>query len=213
MGSDDGQPDERPVREVWLDAFAIAVLPVTNAQYAAFAADTGAPTAALLGDPRFALPRQPVVAVRWFDAVAYCAWLSARTGARWRLPTEAEREKAARGGVDGRRYPWGDGAPPAAIAPAAGLTAPPCVALAHPNGYGVCHAGDLVHEWCSDWYAPDWYHHAPARNPTGPASGTRRVSRGGSWRHQVPFSRCAARSSLAPERTYADYGFRVAVSP
>jgi sulfatase modifying factor 1 len=212
MGSDDGAADERPVREVWVGAFAIAVLPVTNAQYAAFVADAGARPAGALADPRFALPEQPVVAVSWFDAVAYCAWLRARTGVACRLPTEAEREKAARGGFERRRYPWGDEPPPRDAAARTPLAAPPCVDRTRPNGYGLCHTGDLVHEWCSDWYAADWYRHAVPRDPIGPTEGTRRVSRGGSWRHQLPFSRCAARSSLPPDRTYTDYGFRVAAS-
>ena len=72
--------------------------------------------------------------------------------------------------------------------------------------------GDLVHEWCRDWYASDYYAQSPTRNPFGPASGTRRSSRGGSWRHRVPVTPCAARSSVPPDRAYADYGFRVAVA-
>ncbi len=69
---------------------------------------------------------------------------------------------------------------------------------------------DNVHEWCSDWYAPDYYAVSPERNPRGPETGERRASRGGSWRHHIKMSRCAARSSIPPEFQYADYGFRVA---
>jgi formylglycine-generating enzyme required for sulfatase activity len=206
MGSEDGQPDERPVREVWVSAFALAVLPVTNADYARFVAATGCPAAPWCARPGFDQPTQPVVAVSWFDAVAYCEWLREVTGLPCRLPTEAEREKAALGGVDGRRYPWGDAAPETAR-----LAAPPVVGGGGANGLGLLHMGDLVHEWCSDWYDEDYYRHAPARDPRGPGSGARRCSRGGSWRHLVPVTRCAARSSLAPARQYADYGFRVAV--
>jgi formylglycine-generating enzyme required for sulfatase activity len=72
---------------------------------------------------------------------------------------------------------------------------------------------DNVHEWCSDWYAPDYYAVSPERNPRGPETGVRRASRGGSWRHHIKMSRCAARSSIPPEFKYADYGFRVACDP
>jgi iron(II)-dependent oxidoreductase len=70
--------------------------------------------------------------------------------------------------------------------------------------------GDNVHEWCSDWWDPDYYAVSPVDNPTGPATGERRASRGGAWRHHLKFSRCAARSSLPPSFRYNDYGFRVA---
>jgi formylglycine-generating enzyme required for sulfatase activity len=72
--------------------------------------------------------------------------------------------------------------------------------------------GDNVHEWCADWYDPRYYEISPQRNPCGPERGNRRASRGGSWRHQIKVSRCAARSSIPPEFKYADYGFRVARS-
>jgi formylglycine-generating enzyme required for sulfatase activity len=208
MGSDDGQPDERPVHEVWVSAFALAVCPVTNEEYARFVAATGRAPAPRSLRAGFDLPRQPVVAVTWFDAVAYCTWLADAVGLPCRLPTEAEREKAARGGRAGARYPWGDH-----VRGSSPLAALPEVGSSEANGYGLRHMADLVHEWCSDWYADDWYLRSPARDPLGPAAGARRVSRGGSWRHRVPFTPCAARSSLPPDRAYADYGFRVAVGP
>ena len=213
MGSDAGQPDERPVHRVWVDEFGLGVHPVTNAEYGQFVAATGQAAPSSFGDPRFAAPRQPVVAVSWFDAVAYCAWLSHVIGRCCRLPTEAEREKAARGGVEGRRYPWGDDDAPLGVGPlAAGPSERPhCVGLHRPNAYGLHNMGDLVHEWCSDWYRADYFRCSPDRNPVGPDCGTRRVSRGGSWRHRVTVTRCAARSSVPPDRAYTDYGFRVAV--
>ncbi len=76
--------------------------------------------------------------------------------------------------------------------------------------YGLCDIGANVHEWCADWFSADYYGASPERNPQGPATGTRRASRGGSWRHYTKVSRCAARSSIPPEFQYADYGFRVA---
>ena len=209
MGSAEGQPDEQPLHEVWLDEFSLSVHPVTNAEYLRFVAATGHRPPGMSGDERFALPRQPVVAVSWFDAVAYCAWRRDVTGLCCRLPTEAEREKAALGGKDGVLYPWGNA--PQVLAPAVRADAPPVVGGDPANGYGLHNMGDLVHEWCSDWYDADYYRHSPTHNPVGPSVGTRRSSRGGSWRHHVPVSRCAARSSLSPERIYTDYGFRVAV--
>jgi len=70
-----------------------------------------------------------------------------------------------------------------------------------------------VHEWCVDWYDPDYYGVSPERNPGGPESGKRKASRGGSWRHHIKVARCSARSSIPPEFQYADYGFRVACDP
>jgi formylglycine-generating enzyme required for sulfatase activity len=81
-----------------------------------------------------------------------------------------------------------------------------------PNGFGLFDMSEGVHEWCSDYYDYSYYSYSPERNPQGAASGTRRSSRGGSWRHKIKFSRCAARSSLPPSFRYADYGFRVAIT-
>jgi formylglycine-generating enzyme required for sulfatase activity len=152
-----------------------------------------------------------VVGVSWYDAVAYCDWLSTVLGRACRLPTEAEREFAALGGVtDGRAYPWGDepwSAGEFAFG-AAGMDRPIPVGSTEPNGYGLYHTAENVHEWCSDWYEPG-YPAGAASNPTGPSEGTRRASRGVSWRHRIKVSRIASRSSLDPGRRYNDYGFRV----
>jgi len=92
------------------------------------------------------------------------------------------------------------------------LIAPRTVAKTRPNTFGLYDMCENVHEWCSDWYGADYYRVSPDRNPQGPPAGTRRTSRGGSWRHQIKFTRCAARSSIPPEFRYADYGFRIAVT-
>jgi formylglycine-generating enzyme required for sulfatase activity len=201
MGSDDGRPDEHPVHRVRVDAFEVGICQVTNDEYASFVNATGNP----FPPTPFADPGQPVVAASWFDAVAFCDWLSESEGRRVRLPTEAEWECAARGGAEGMRYPWGDESPSNAA-----MNEPRRVGRGSPNAYGLYDLCENVHEWCSDWYAADAYVLAPEKNPRGPDRGTRRVSRGGSWRHQIKFSRCAARSSLPPEFRYADYGFRIA---
>jgi formylglycine-generating enzyme required for sulfatase activity len=213
MGWDEGLPDARPAHRVWVDEFRLARTPVTNAEFAPFLSASGGAAPAFRVDPRFADPGQPVVGVTWDDAVRFCAWLTQERGVAHRLPSEAEWERAARGGLDGARYPWGDEAPGRWFGPRAGaLPAPPTVGRGPVNGYGLTDLAGVVHEWCGDWYAADAYAHAADRNPTGPATGTRRVSRGGAWRHHAPWSPVAHRSSLPPHLRYADYGFRVAAS-
>ena len=211
MGSDAGQDCERPVHRVFVDAFALAPTQVTNRDYAEFLAGTAHPAPPDWNNPAFADPQQPAVSVSWFDAVAYCEWLSQATGRRCRLPAEAEWEYAARGGLEGKLYPWGDEPPQSRSRYAEKwLTAPERVAQDEPNGFGLYDMCANVHEWCSDWYDAAYYGVSPERNPHGPEAGTRRASRGGSWRHHIKVSRCSARSSIPPEFHYADYGFRVA---
>ena len=211
MGSESGQDNERPVHRVWVDVLLLAVRQVTNADYEHFLRATGALPPPFWEDPNFAHPEQPVVAISWFEALKYCEWLSSTTRRKYRLPTEAEWERAARGGVDGNLFPWGD-EPPQSLPDydERWKTGPEPVARYAPNGYGLYDICDNVHEWCSDWYAPDYYAVSPERNPRGPETGQRRASRGGSWRHHIKVARCAARSSIPPEFQYADYGFRVA---
>jgi len=222
MGSDQGQDEERPVHRVWVDVFDMAVFQVRNRDYAVFLESTGHPKPKHWNDPDFNHPDQPVVAVSWFDAAKYCEWLSTLSGRGYRLPTEAEWERAARGGREGLVYPWGDSTPgdwpdyvkrwggevrgPLPVGPDGGST---------PNPYGLFNVSDNVHEWCADWFGRTYYAQSPERNPRGPAAGERRASRGGSWRHQIKVSRCSARSSIPPSYEYADYGFRVVrdVSP
>jgi formylglycine-generating enzyme len=226
MGCDSGQDNEKPVHRVWVDEFLLATRQVTNADYGRFLRDNASlfPPPPFWTDPAFNHPDQPVVGVSWQEAIRYCEWLSAGTGRMFRLPTEAEWERAARGGSDadagvgtkaGALFPWGD-APPQSLPGYAERCAgywkagPEPVARAEPNAYGLYNMCDNVHEWCSDWYAPDYYAVSPERNPRGPETGERRASRGGSWRHHIKMSRCAARSSIPPEFKYADYGFRIA---
>lgn len=211
MGSEAGQDNERPVHRVWIDAFELAVCQVTNAEYGLFLATTQHPPPLHWGHTDFSHPEQPVVGTSWFDAVAYCEWLSRATGRRHRLPTEAEWERAARGGAEQKSHPWGDEPPDSLPNYAARWkTGPEPVGHAEKNAYGICDIGANVHEWCSDWFDANYYAASPERNPRGPANGARRASRGGSWRHYTKVSRCAARSSIPPEFQYADYGFRLA---
>jgi formylglycine-generating enzyme len=214
MGSDSGQDNEKPVHKVWIDSFYLAACQVTNQDYRRFIEATGVPPPSLWSDPAFNHPEQPVVAVSWFDTAKYCEWLSAATGRHFYLPTEAQWERAARGGSDNRLFPWGDD-PPQSIPNYENRwkTGPEPVACCQPNAFGLFDICANVHEWCSDWYQPDYYLRSPQRNPTGPETGDRRSSRGGSWRHHIKVTRCAARSSIPPGFQYADYGFRVASEP
>ncbi|MGA2423465.1 MAG: SUMF1/EgtB/PvdO family nonheme iron enzyme [Terriglobales bacterium] len=215
MGCDTGQDNERPVHPVWIDEFLLAACQVTNIDYGHFLRDTASLPPPFWSNPAFNHPEQPVVGVSWSEASHYCEWLNASTGGKFRLPTEAEWERAARGGREGALFPWGD-APPQSLRGYADRcagywkTGPEPVARAEPNAYRLYNMCDNVHEWCSDWYAPGYYAVSPERNPRGPETGERRASRGGSWRHHIKMSRCAARSSIPPEFKYADYGFRVA---
>lgn len=210
MGSDEGQADERPIHRVWVDAFEMAVHPVTRVPYGEFVAATDHPLPREWDNPLFAQPDLPVIGVSWHDAVAYCGWCS---DLEWpvRLPSEAQWERAARGRRQGQRYPWGDEVP--SWVPDGGrrpLEAPWPVSHGEPNDFGLFGIAANIHEWCADWHARDFYAVSPRRDPTGPVTGVRRASRGGAWRHATTISRTAARSKLDPSFRYTDYGFRVA---
>ena len=243
MGSEDAADDERPVRRVYLDEFFIGACPVTIRQYAEFVRDSGHPAPALRQLPMMVSPDReatfrelagphvwpdtgpsvdraahPVTLVRMDDAAEYCRWLSSRVAKQMRLPTEAEWEKAARGGLEGRLYPWGDEIDQsrANFLPDVSLkrqrgTQP--VGSYPANGYGLFDIAGNVWEWVSDWYRADYYESAEYINPKGPGSGTFRVLRGGSWvNDNVSFLRCAHRHRV-PQDTYAySVGFRVAYS-
>jgi sulfatase modifying factor 1 len=212
MGCKQGQENERPCHQVWVDRFIIGRFPVTNRDFKAFLEATAISPPPFYANSMFAHSEQPVVGVNWDEAVAYCRWLSDQNGAEFRLPTEAEWERAARGGREGALYPWGDEPPSAQLFvgcdPETG--GPARVGVNEPNGFGLYDMSENVHEWCADFYDYNYYRYSPERNPRGPSSGPRRVSRGGSWRHRIKFSRCAARSSLPPSFQYSDYGFRIA---
>lgn len=193
MGSARGRADEAPPRTARVCAFRLGRTPVTNREYAAFVASGGAPPPPWWHDPAHCGPDQPVVGVTWFEACAYAAWLCEQSRASWRLPTETEWERAARGGLEQAATPWGDALPEGEL-PRGPLAGPWPVGRGTANAYGLFDMGTIVHEWCLDWYDSE---------------ATRRASRGGSWRHHVRWSPPSARSSLPPHFRYADYGFRV----
>ena len=241
MGSATGDVNEAPIHTVELDAFYMDQHEVTNAEYQAFVSATGHPAPRGIGytavyellkhdyepweDPGFNHPNQPVTTVTWFDADAYCKWAGKR------LPTEAEWEKAARGGLEGARYPWGDAEPDHTTANFADsqtefewrnpnvddgylFTAP--VGTFQPNGYGLFDMAGNVWEWCADWYSVTYYSESedverPRRNPKGPDTGERRVLRGGTWYRDDHTLRNAERVSDFPDNSLNVVGFRCAM--
>lgn len=207
MGSDDGKYDEKPVHTVYVDAFHMDKYPVTNAQYRRFVQATGhsepigySYVDSKLGggfrpwsDVNFSDDDQPVVCVSYNDAQAYAEWAGKH------LPTEAEWEKAARGGFVGMKYPWGD-----EIADPVGKY--------QRNGYGLYDMAENVLEWCADWYGHDYYASSVSLNPTGPDSGYFRVFRGGLWFGNVGHLGVANRNSYTPTFAYFNLGFRCIVT-
>jgi len=204
--------NENPRHRVWVDAFRLARTQVTRAAYQLFLDATQRSAPPFWNEPAFAHPKMPAVGPSWDDAVAYCRWASERLGESVRLPTEAEWERAALGGREGVLYPWGDD-PPESLPgyERRWLEGPePVDAYASLHPWGFLGLGENVHEWCSDCYDARYYEVSPERNPRGAATGKRRSSRGGAWRHKVKVSRCAARSAIPPSMQYSDYGFRLA---
>jgi formylglycine-generating enzyme required for sulfatase activity len=246
----EGDSDERPVHTVYLDAFYIDKYEVTNERFKRFVAETGYVTDAEKrgwswvwtgeevkqvkgadwrhpegpGSDISNRMDHPVVHVSWNDAMAYARWAGKR------LPTEAEWEKAARGGLVGKRYVWGDEMPPRQLVgnfadetakrkypgwvivegydDGYAETAP--VGSFAPNGYGLYDMAGNVWEWCADWYDENYYSRSPRRNPRGPDSGSYRVLRGGSWNSNPDILRAATRNYSAPLNTYFLVGFRCA---
>lgn len=215
MGSDKGQDCERPIHRVQIDSFLLGATQVTNETFEKFLQETGSEPPPFWNDSNFNHPQQPVAGISWHQAIQYCEWLSNQRGRSFRLPTEAEWECAARSGLEQKQFPWGDEAPQSLPGYATRWqNGPEPVARYAANPFGLYDIGDNVHEWCSDWYDPDYYAISPERNPQGPEQSpmkpARKSSRGGSWRHHVKVARCSARSSIPPEFQYSDYGFRVA---
>jgi len=210
MGSTAGQDCEGPIHRVWVDAFLLAATQVTNVEYARFLSATGAPRLPFWQDPNFNHPdnRDLSLMVR-SDALLRVAQRANRPllplADRRRMGTCRPRWAGTEKFPLGRR--------PAAITSRlrhALQSGPETVARYAPNTFGLYDICDNVHEWCSDWYDPNYYAISPERNPRGPEPTQRKSSRGGSWRHHIKVARCSARSSIPPDFHYADYGFRVA---
>lgn len=205
--------EENPAHPVELSPYSLARTQVTRELYQAFLEATGHEAPSFWPDPAFAGPLMPAVGPSWNDASVFCRWASELWGEAVRLPTEAEWECAARAGRQST-YPWGED-PPEAIPDydRRWLGRPERVdAYPSPHPLGFLGLGENVHEWCSDWFDACYYERSPKIDPRGPRIGTRRSARGGSWRHAIRVSRCAARSSIPPHFRYNDFGFRLARS-
>ena len=214
MGSNNGESDEKPVHTVSLDAFWMDQTEVTNAMYAlCVQAGVCDPPGNTTYYRDGAYGNHPVVSVNWQQASDYCAWAGSR------LPTEAEWEKAARGGLEGKKYPWGDEAPTCQAGARKGAQYSGCsgrtvsVGTFQPNGYGLYDMAGNVWEWVADWYSANYYSNSPSSNPTGPESGSTKVLRGGSWDYYVYLIRSVFRYRYDPDYTNYYVGFRCLRSP
>ena len=205
----EGDDDEHPAHRIFISAFWLGKTEVTFAQFDEFCLQTGRPLAADEGWGRL---QRPVIHVTWEDAEAYCRWLSQESGRRFRLPSEAEWEKAAR-----EKYPWGRSAPGPVHANMKGskdgfaFSAPVGSFPAGASPYGILDLAGNVWEWTSDHYDPGYYRISPDRDPRGPASGASRSVRGGSWKNGMELVRSANRSSEKPDSRLNVLGFRVAM--
>jgi formylglycine-generating enzyme required for sulfatase activity len=207
MGSND-YASEKPIHTVYLDGYWMGRNEVTFDQYDKYCEETKKKKPSGIGWGR---GNRPVIHVSWDDAVEYCKWLSNEKGLKFKLPTEAQWEKVARG-TDSRMYPWGNGEPDETLANFNRKIVKTSPVGSYPKGaspYGLLDMAGNVWEWCNDWYGIDYYKKSPKKNPTGPESGTGRVLRGGGWGNNAGYIRCANRGNYDPSRRYTDVGFRL----
>ena len=205
MGSNRGGQDEQPIHEVKLDDFYIGNYEVTQSQWYMI----------LDKDPShryFAgCDSCPVERVTWYHVQEFIAKLNEKTGMNYRLPTEAEWEYAARGGHLSRGYKYSGGNSLDTLAwndGNSGNKAHP-IGRKKPNELGIYDMSGNIYEWCSDWYSPDYYELSPEENPAGPAEGSERVIRGGSWFFDRSGMRVSEREGANPTFRYGYIGFRL----
>lgn len=245
MGSNDEMENESPVHKVSVRSFWMDSYEVTFAEFEEFAEETEYVTEAEKfgwsavfdvktgewtqvtganwrnpdGDGKKPIPNEPVTQVSWNDASAYAKW------AEKRLPTEAEWEFAARGGLVGKKYSWGDELRPDGVPVANwwqgsfpnkntledGFLKRAPVGSFQPNGYGLYDMAGNVWEWGADWYSADYYKKSVSKNPVGAEFGNEKIIRGGSWMCAENFCsnyRVAARSHATPDSAMNNLGFR-----
>lgn len=213
MGNANGQADEKPEHEVHLSNFYISQYEITVKQYKEFCEKSGR---SMPESNSEWLDDHPMTYVSWDDAKAYCNWLSEMTGEKYRLPTEAEWEYVAKGGIHGFEN-----------------TEPPSLEIdnyawhrGNTGGYGHYKVGTLkpnalriydiignVWEWCEDWYSGAYYNYSPGLNPHGPPKGKVKVARGGSWRESADKISETLRFYQSPSSMTSYVGFRVVKEP
>jgi formylglycine-generating enzyme required for sulfatase activity len=204
MGSPEGagDPSEHPQHSVRLKGFLMDKTEVTWGQYRRFVTESHRP---LPKSPIWGMPESlPASELTWEDATSFCTWAGGR------LPTEAEWERAARDN-DSRQFPWGNNWDPWRCNTRDGGPHAPTPAGANPDCVspeGVLDLTGSVAEWCSDWYEAGYYARSPVENPTGPAAGNTRVSRGGTWMSPSYSTRGASREGIEPGWAAGMRGFR-----
>jgi len=220
----EGNADELPVHNVCISTFQMDVYEVTNAQYKQ-CVDSGICTApgnsssytrsSYYGNATY--DNYPVIYVNWSQANTYCNWIRLK-----RLPTEAEWEYAARGGLAGKRYPRGDSISCSNANYGRDTSSGACYNYGgldndtqpagsySPNGYGLYDMAGNVWNWTQDWYGAAYYSSSPTSNPQGPSSGSYRAVRGGAWNFGASNMRAAGRGYVEPYISYSTHGFRCA---
>ena len=204
MGDANGSSFEKPIHSVTLTSdYYIGETEVTQELWTAVMGDNPS---------YFKGKKNPVERVNWNDCQVFIKKLNALTGKNFRLPTEAEWEYAARGGKysKGYRYAGSNNIKEVAWYDINSESKTHPVAQKQPNELGIYDMSGNVEEMCADWYDSGYYSNSPATNPTGPASGSYRVYRGGSWRSDAESCRSADRSYCGPLYSYCDLGLRLA---
>ncbi|QES89513.1 formylglycine-generating enzyme family protein [Rhizosphaericola mali] len=207
----EGSADELPAHDVTLKTFSIAKTETTVLQWKTFCNATGRTFPSEMADE---VDEAPMAYVSWYDAVAYTDWLADKTGKNYRLPTEAEWEYAARGGNKSKGYKYSGGRSLDNVGWFADNSGRQThkVGYKQPNELGIYDMSGNLWEWCKDWSGEDYYGKSTKDNPKGPATGTYRVWRGGSWDDTAAGCRIANRNGGMPENRGYYCGFRVVLS-
>ena len=217
MGNEKGYKDEMPVHNVKVNSFFIGKYEVTTTEYREFCKAT---RRVMPAEPVWGWhDKYPITGVNWNDADSYCKWLSKKTGKKYRLPTEAEWEYAARGGKRSKGYTYSGSNNEDEVSwydETTDETGPRQVGSKKPNELGIYDMSGNVWEWCSDIYNHEYYKKSPYDNPQGALKPPQardddvyRVLRGGSWYYEVSYSRVTARDGPKSGYSNKNYGFRV----